>query len=254
MTAAAASTGPGTGPSTGAGTGTGLSVRDLVVKRETFPIVRGATLDVLPGQVTVLLGANGAGKTTLLEALSGVIPAASGAIELDGTALRKMPRRQRARRGLGHVEQGRRIFGELTTEENLLAAARDDWSLDEAFDLFPELGKRRKSRAGLLSGGEQQMLVVARALAAAPKVLMVDEMSLGLAPRVASRLVVTMRTLADSGLGILLVEQFAALALSVGDSAHVLTQGEIVFSGSCQTLSDEPEILRRAYLGEQVSA
>ena len=232
----------------------GLVVRELVVKRETFPIVRGATLDVRPGQITVLLGANGAGKTTLLEALSGVIPAASGTVELDGASLRKMARRERARRGLGHVEQGRRIFGELTTEENLIVAARPDWSLDEAFTLFPELEQRRRSRAALLSGGEQQMLVVARALAARPKVLMVDEMSLGLAPRVASRLVTTMRTLADSGLGILLVEQFAALALSVGDTAHVLTQGELAYSGSCQTLAAQPDILRRAYLGERVNA
>jgi branched-chain amino acid transport system ATP-binding protein len=232
----------------------GLSVRQLVVKRETFPIVRGATLEVRPGKVTVLLGANGAGKTTLLEALSGVIPAAEGTIELDGTPLRKAARRERARRGLGHVEQGRRIFSDLTAEENLIVAARPDWSLDEAFALFPELKQRRGSRAGLLSGGEQQMLVVARALAARPRVLMVDEMSLGLAPRVASRLVATMRTLADSGLGILLVEQFAALALSVGDTVHVLTQGEIVYSGNCQTLAAQPDILRRAYLGEHVNA
>jgi branched-chain amino acid transport system ATP-binding protein len=168
--------------------------------------------------------------------------------------LGKVTRGERARRGLGHVEQGRRIFAELTTEENLIVAARPDWSLDEAFTLFPELEQRRRSRAALLSGGEQQMLVVARALAARPKVLMVDEMSLGLAPRVASRLVTTMRTLADSGLGILLVEQFAALALSVGDTAHVLTQGEIAYSGSCQTLAEQPDILRRAYLGERVNA
>jgi branched-chain amino acid transport system ATP-binding protein len=232
----------------------GLSVRQLVVKRETFPIVRGATLEVRPGKVTVLLGANGAGKTTLLEAISGVIPAAEGTIELDGIPLRKAARRERARRGLGHVEQGRRIFSDLTAEENLIVAARPDWSPAEAFALFPELKQRRASRAGLLSGGEQQMLVVARALAARPRVLMVDEMSLGLAPRVASRLVATMRTLADSGLGILLVEQFASLALSVGDSVHVLTQGEIVYSGSCQTLAAQPDILRRAYLGERVNA
>jgi branched-chain amino acid transport system ATP-binding protein len=230
--------------------GPGLAVAELVVERDTFPIIRGVSFDVPPGEVTVLLGINGAGKTTLLEAISGVIPAAKGTIELDGTGIRKASRRERARRGLGHVEQGRRIFRDLTTEENLLVASRDDWTIDEAFALFPLLKPRRKTRAGLLSGGEQQMLVVARALAVRPKILMADELSLGLGPSVASSLVNTMRTLADAGLGILLVEQFAALALQVGDRAHVLSQGVFAYSGPCQLLKDDPGILKRAYLGE----
>jgi branched-chain amino acid transport system ATP-binding protein len=230
--------------------GRGLIVSGLVVDRDTFPIVRGVTFDVPPGQVTVLLGVNGAGKTTLLEAVSGIIPAASGTIELDGAGLRKASRRERVRRGLGHVEQGRKIFRDLTTEENLQVAGRGDWSIDEAFSLFPLLKPRRRTRAGLLSGGEQQMLVVARALAARPKILMADELSLGLGPSIASALVTTMRTLADGGLGILLVEQFAALALQVGDQAHVLSQGQFAYSGSCQVLKDDPGILKRAYLGE----
>jgi branched-chain amino acid transport system ATP-binding protein len=230
--------------------GRGLTVSELVVERDTFPIVRGVSFDVPPGEVTVLLGVNGAGKTTLLEAISGIIPAAKGTIELDGTAIRKASRRERVRRGLGHVEQGRRIFRDLTTEENLLVAGRGNWSIDEAFSLFPLLKQRRKVRAGLLSGGEQQMLVVARALAARPKILMADELSLGLAPSIATALVTTMRTLADAGLGILLVEQFAALALQVGDRAHVLSQGRFDYSGPCQVLRDDPGILKRAYLGE----
>lgn len=217
-----------------------------------FPIVRGASLRVPMGEVTVLLGGNGAGKTTLLEAISAVIPTARGHLELGGTSLDKLNRRERVRRGLGHVEQGRRIFPELTTEENLVVAARGDWSLRDALTLFPELEPRLAVRADLLSGGEQQMLVVARTLAAQPKVLMVDEMSLGLAPRVASRLIATMRTLADQGFGVLLVEQFADLALNVGDTVYVLTQGEIVYSGACRTLLEQPDILRRAYLGERV--
>jgi branched-chain amino acid transport system ATP-binding protein len=228
----------------------GLVVSDLVVERDTFPIVRGVSFEVPPGEVTVLLGINGAGKTTLLEAISGIIPAAKGTIELDAAGIRKASRRERVRRGLGHVEQGRRIFRDLTTEENLLVAGRQDWSIDEAFAMFPPLKPRRKIRAGLLSGGEQQMLVVARALAARPKILMADELSLGLGPSIATALVTTMRTLAASGLGILLVEQFAALALQVGDRAHVLSQGRFDYSGPCQVLKDRPDILKRAYLGE----
>jgi branched-chain amino acid transport system ATP-binding protein len=234
----------------------GLVLEDVTVQRATFDIVRHASLVAPIGQVTVVLGANGVGKTTLLEAISGVIPAASGTIALAGAGLRGMARRRRARLGLGHIEQGRRVFGQLTAEENLLVAAPRDWSPREAFELFPELEQRRNVRAGLLSGGEQQMLVIARALAVGPKVLMVDEMSLGLAPMISNRLVALMRTLADErGVGVLLVEQFAALALRAGDHAYVLGQGgTIVYDGPCQPLIDSPDILQRAYLGEQVQA
>jgi branched-chain amino acid transport system ATP-binding protein len=229
----------------------GLAIGNLVVRRESSPIIREVSLEVPVGRITVLLGANGGGKTTLLEAVSGVIPATSGTIRMGSAELVKASRRERVRQGLGHVEQGRKVFRELTVEENMSVASRTDWSFDEAFGLFPELELRRKTHAGLLSGGEQQMLVVARALAARPRILMVDEMSLGLAPRVASRLVATMRTLADRGLGVLLVEQFAALALKVGDSVYVLTQGRMAYHGSCEALVKDPDILRRAYLGER---
>lgn len=232
--------------------GAGLVVHDLIVKRESFPIVRGVSLEAPSGKITVLLGANGSGKTTLLESVSGIIPVASGTISLDAVGLEKATRRDRVRHGLGHVEQGRRVFRDLTVEENLLVGSETASFFEEAFSLFPELEPRRKSRAGLLSGGEQQMLVVARALAAQPKILMVDEMSLGLAPRVASRLIAMMRVLADRGQGILLVEQFAELALKIGDHAYVLAQGQIAYGGPCQTLIDRPDILRRAYLGEGV--
>ena len=236
--------------------GDGLVVADVTVQRASFDIVRSASLVAPVGKVTVVLGANGAGKTTLLEALSGVIPVHAGTATLDGVELTSLPRRKRSLLGLGHVEQGRRVFGELTTAENLEIAAHGDWSIDEALSLFPELESRRDVRAGLLSGGEQQMLVIARALSVRPKVLMVDEMSLGLAPRVASRLIAMMRTLADErGVGVLLVEQFASLALKAGDHAYVLGEnGRIVYDGPCQTLLDRPDILRRAYLGESTAA
>jgi branched-chain amino acid transport system ATP-binding protein len=243
------------GSSNGNAARDGLVLTDVTVQRSTFDIVRQASLVAPIGKVTVVLGANGAGKTTLLESISGVIPVASGSVEFNGTDVKSMPRRRRARLGIGHIEQGRRIFGELTTEENILCAAPRDYSVGEAFELFPELQQRRNVRAVMLSGGEQQMLVIARALAVRPKLLMVDEMSLGLAPLIATRLITLMRTLADDrGVGVLLVEQFASLALAAGDRAYVLGEnGRIVYDGACQTLIDHPDILRRAYLGEQVS-
>ena len=228
----------------------GLVVAGLTAERASFPMVREVSLTVPLGAVTVVLGANGAGKTTMLEAISGVIPITHGTITLGGVDLTEATRRFRSLTGLAHVEQGRQVFNELTTEENLEVARRGDWSTDEAFVLFPELEQRRNVRAGLLSGGEQQMLVAARALASQPKVVMVDEMSLGLAPRVAKRLIASMRTLADRGLGVLLVEQYAALALATGDHAYVITQGAVVYDGPCQPLVDHPEVLHRAYLGQ----
>jgi branched-chain amino acid transport system ATP-binding protein len=229
----------------------GLVVSGLTVERVSFPVVHGISIQAPLGQVTVVLGANGAGKTTMLEAISGVIPAAGGKVELGGTDITSISRRHRARAGLSHVEQGRTVFSELTAEENLQIAKRGDWTFNEAYDLFPELKERRHVRAGLLSGGEQQMLVIARAMSAQPKLLMVDEMSLGLAPRVAKRLIGSIRTLASQGTGVLLVEQYAGLALAVGDHAYVVAQGRLVYDGPCQTLVEQPEVLRRAYLGER---
>jgi branched-chain amino acid transport system ATP-binding protein len=231
----------------------GLTVDRLIAERVSFPVVHEVSISAPLGQVTVVLGANGAGKTTLLEAISGVIPIAGGTVALDGADLTHVSRRARALAGLAHVEQGRHVFDELTAEENLEVARRGTWSPDEAFTLFPELEERRNVRAGLLSGGEQQMLVTARAMASQPKLLMVDEMSLGLAPRVAKRLISSMRTLAEAGTGVLLVEQYAGLALEVGDRAYVITQGRTVYDGPCQPLIDRPEVLHRAYLGEHVA-
>jgi branched-chain amino acid transport system ATP-binding protein len=225
-----------------------LKVTNLVVKRVGLPVVRSATLFVEPGSISVLLGANGAGKTTLLESLSGVTPSAEGAIELDGEAIHGIRPGARARRGLAHIEQGRTVFQTLTTEENLRAASRRA-DLDQAYELFPELEKRRNVRAGLLSGGEQQMLVIARALQTRPKTIMIDEMSAGLAPIVVGRLMAAVRKLADTGLAVLLVEQFAALALSIGDHAYVLRRGRIVYDGPCPALAQSPDLLHRLYLG-----
>jgi branched-chain amino acid transport system ATP-binding protein len=226
---------------------TALAVNDLVVPRMGSPIVRGVSLGVEPGEITVLLGANGAGKTTLLEAISGVIPATSGSVTLDGRDLLSMSRDRRARIGLSHVEQGRTVFPDLTVEENLAVVTRS--SCDDLFEMFPSLAKRRSSRAGLLSGGEQQMLVIARALATDPQMLMIDEMSLGLAPIIVSQLVPMVAGLAERGIGVLLVEQFAPLALSIGHRAVVMSRGEVAYDGGCRELLDDPNRLREIYLG-----
>lgn len=226
----------------------GLDVRGLEVQRAGFPIVTGVDLTVAPGQITVLLGPNGAGKTTLLEALSGRIPAAGGTARLDGADVLRMSRRARARHGLAHVEQGRTVFGDLTVTENLLVAAGDG-QLGPAFEMFPELRRRTEVPARALSGGEQQMLVLARAMLGRPRVLLIDEMSLGLAPVIVQRLLPAVRTLAEQGMAVLLVEQYAALALSVGSDAMVLFRGRIVLRDSAAELSRHSDRLHQAYLG-----
>jgi branched-chain amino acid transport system ATP-binding protein len=229
-----------------------LKITDLVVNRVGLPVVRQASLVVERGSVSVLLGANGAGKTTLLEGLSGVIATAGGTIELQGQAIQGFRPGARARQGLAHVEQGRTVFRMLTTHENLRSASKHA-DVDQAYALFPELEKRRDVRAGLLSGGEQQMLVIARALLTRPKAIMIDEMSAGLAPIVVGRLVAAVRKLAEGGLAVLLVEQFAALALSIGDRAYVLRRGEIVYDGPCPALAQSPDLLHRLYLGDNAA-
>jgi branched-chain amino acid transport system ATP-binding protein len=229
-----------------------LEVRDLHVERSGSTIVRGVNLGVPAGEVTVLLGANGAGKTTLLEAISGVIAAQQGTITLGDQDVTKAARSTRARLGLAHVEQGRAIFPDLTVEENFLVCAPRS-KIDAGFMLFPELQKRRNARAALLSGGEQQMLVISRGLVNRPSVLLLDEMSLGLAPTVIKRLIPVVRRLADDGVGVLLVEQFAALALSVGDRAYVLVRGQIAYEGRAEDLKDDPDRLHDLYLGTNLA-
>ena len=227
-----------------------LDVTDVTIERAHLPIVRSASLTVEPGAVAVLLGANGAGKTTLLEGVSGAIGIRSGQVTLAGRRIDRMRVYRRARAGLAHVEQNRTVFRELSTADNLRAACPADGSIEEAFELFPELRRQQRVPAGLLSGGEQQMLTVARALVGRPKVLLIDEMSLGLAPVVVRRLVRAVRELAGTGVGVLLVEQFAALALSIADHAYVLAKGEIVFDGAPGELAGDEELLRRLYLGD----
>lgn len=230
-----------------------LSIEDVSVDRAGLPVVRGVSLRVDRGAVTVLLGANGAGKTTLLEGVSGAIPLSSGEIRLDGERIDRLRAWRRARAGLAHVEQDRAVFREMSTLDNLRAACRSGADPERVLELFPELRKQLHAPAGLLSGGEQQMLVVGRALLGEPRYLLIDEMSLGLAPIVVERLAGAVRSLADEGVGVLLVEQFAALALRIADHAYVMARGEVVFSGNPEELSADEALLRALYLGQSPS-
>jgi branched-chain amino acid transport system ATP-binding protein len=224
----------------------GLAVRDLGVARDGTPVLRNIGLNVPSEQVTVLLGANGAGKTTLLEAISGCVQITSGTVTIDGTDVQRVSREKRARLGLAHIQQGRVVFPDLTVEENLLVAGpRSEFG--STFELFPELKQLRSRRAGLLSGGEQQMVVIARALVSRPKVIMLDELSLGLAPAVVMRMARLVPQLAQSGAAVLLVEQFASVALSVASRAYVLAHGEIAYEGSPEQL--DANRLGDLYLG-----
>jgi branched-chain amino acid transport system ATP-binding protein len=225
----------------------GLELNGVSVQRNGFTIVHDVSLRAARGEVTVVLGPNGAGRTTLVEAVSGVLPIQGGTMRLNNTAFERLPRVKRHRLGLAHVEQGRSIFSRLTVDENLSTGSRDG-KTDKAYEWFPELAKRRNIGGSSLSGGEQQMLVIARALLGEPTLMMVDELSLGLAPIVVKRLMVIIRNLADAGVGILLVEQFAHLALEIGDRAYVMNRGSLVLEGSCAELRKNPEKLHQAYL------
>jgi len=226
-----------------------LKLNDVTVSRGVGPVISNVTLEVTPGEVTTLVGPNGAGKTSLLESLSGVIGISSGSIELDGVDISKMSRRRRSNAGLAHVQQGRMIFPSLTVKENLQLTARTKADMDEALALFPELEKRLDSATVLLSGGEQQMVVLARAFASKPKYILLDEMSLGLAPVVFLRLIPVIEQIAQTGVGVLLVEQFAHLALKIASDALVITSGHVSYHGAADALLKNPELLKKAYLG-----
>jgi branched-chain amino acid transport system ATP-binding protein len=211
------------------------------------------SFDIPPGEVTALLGPNGAGKSSLVLAVAGVLPAA-GSIKLgDRELVGRRPEKIRAA-GVAVVPEGRRLLPELTVEDNLQVAtfmlprsqARE--RRDHALELFPELQARLTAKARSLSGGEQQMVVLAQALVSQPRILLIDELSLGLAPVVVKRLIPTIRTVADSGVGVLLIEQFATLALGLANSAHVMEGGELRFSGTASELRESPELLESAYL------
>ncbi|WP_380282714.1 ABC transporter ATP-binding protein [Kitasatospora purpeofusca] len=226
-----------------------LALRDVRISRAEAPVVHGVSLDVAPASVTVLLGANGAGKTTLMDGIAGLVRCTSGTVSLDGRPIDKLSTYRRATAGLAYVEQARSVFRTLTVEQNLLVAQRDGADLDTAYRLFPELDKRRGLQAGHLSGGEQQMLVLGRALVSRPRTILIDEMSSGLAPVVVHRLMRAVADLVDLGIAVLLIEQFAHLALEIGERAYVLSKGRIAYDGPCAELRGDADRLHDFYFG-----
>ncbi|QBE49753.1 ABC transporter ATP-binding protein [Leucobacter triazinivorans] len=227
-----------------------LHLSGVTVSRGAGPVVSDVDLTLRQGEILALVGPNGAGKTSLLESISGVIGHSGGDIAIDGESIAKWKRVQRSRAGIAHIEQGRAIFPSLTVRENLLLTAKTDAAVQEVLASFPELQKRIDSQAVLLSGGEQQMVVLARAFASRPRFLLIDEMSLGLAPVVFMRLLPLIQQFAESGVGVLLVEQFTHLALGIANDAMVVSSGRVSHAQApAAALRDDEAMLRQAYLG-----
>jgi branched-chain amino acid transport system ATP-binding protein len=232
-----------------------LAVEDLHVYYGEIHALRGIAFEVHAGEIVALLGNNGAGKTTTLKSISGLLAPRQGRIVLEGKALAGVPPHGVVQRGIAHVPEGRRIFNRLTIRENLMMGAyrrTDDAvanDLERVFGLFPILRERGEQVGGTLSGGEQQMLAIARALMARPRLLLLDEPSMGLAPVVVERIFETVLDINRQGTTILLVEQNAAMALSVAHRGYVLETGRIALSGTAAELAENSEV-RSAYLGE----
>jgi branched-chain amino acid transport system ATP-binding protein len=231
-----------------------LRLEALSVERGGRPVLREVSLDVPPGEVTALLGPNGAGKSTLVLAVAGVLRPSSGRVLLGDRDLTRRPPERIRRAGVAVVAEGRRVLKDLSIADNLRVATygldggQAEQGINYALELFPELSRRWNTSALLLSGGEQQMIVLAQALVSRPSVLIVDELSLGLAPLVVKRLVPTLASVAAAGVGVLLIEQFAHVALGLAESAYVLQGGRIRYHGSAGELKANPDLLHSAYL------
>ncbi|MDQ1712866.1 MAG: branched-chain amino acid transport system ATP-binding protein [Frankiaceae bacterium] len=233
-----------------------LEVRDLRVSYGKIEAVKGISFSVGAGQVVTLIGGNGAGKTTTLRTLSGLLPAVSGEVWFEGERIDGRPAHEIVKRGIAHSPEGRKIFPRMTVAENLELGAftrRDRAAVGEdiarVYELFPVLGERSTQAAGTLSGGEQQMLAMGRAMMSRPRLLMLDEPSMGLSPIMMERIFSTIRTLKDSGTTILLVEQNAQAALTLADQGYVIETGSIVLADEGRKLLGNEQV-RKAYLGE----
>lgn len=232
-----------------------LEVRDLSVYFGVIQAIKNISFDVDAGEVVALIGANGAGKTTTLHTVTGLLPAASGTITLDGKDLSKVPAHKIVSMGMAHVPEGRRVFASLSVYDNLKMGAytRKDKneieaSLEMVFEAFPRLQERRNQVAGTLSGGEQQMLAMGRALMSKPRIILMDEPSMGLSPLYVTEIFEIIKKIKSEGTTVLLVEQNANMALQVADRAYVLETGRIIMDGKASDLMND-ERVRKAYLG-----
>ncbi len=233
-----------------------LEVKDLEVCYGVIRAVKGVSFSVEKGEVIALIGANGAGKTTILHTITGLIPAKSGSVVFEGKELTKTPAHKIVGMGMAHVPEGRRVFQQLSVLENLRLGAytRKDKagireSLEKVYARFPRLEERKNQIAGTLSGGEQQMLAMGRALMSNPRIILMDEPSMGLSPLLVSEIFDIIRVISESGTTVLLVEQNAKKALSIADRAYVLETGSITLSGKASDLMHDPSV-QKAYLGE----
>lgn len=233
-----------------------LSVKDLNVYYGVIHAIQNVSFEVEEGEIIALLGANGAGKTTILHTITGLVPAKSGSVEFMGQDLRKTPAHKIVSMGVAHVPEGRRIFAQLSVYENLKMGAytRKDKneiaeSLETVYTRFPRLKERRNQMAGTLSGGEQQMLAMGRALMSHPKIMLMDEPSMGLSPIFVTEIFDIIQAINESGTTVLLVEQNARKTLSIADRAYVLETGKVALSGKASDLMDDPSV-KKAYLGE----
>ena len=231
-----------------------LKVSDLNVYYGAIHAVKGVSFEVLPGEIVTLIGANGAGKTTILNTVAGLLHPTVGSVEFEGKSLANVPAHRIVNQGLALVPEGRRVFLQMTVEENLEMGAytrpkeEAGYSLEKVFYQFPRLKERRNQVAGTLSGGEQQMLAMGRALMSSPKLMMLDEPSMGLAPILVDQIFDIIKNLHLSGTTILLVEQNAQMALSVADRGYVLETGRLVSTGTGAELLED-ESVKKAYLG-----
>jgi branched-chain amino acid transport system ATP-binding protein len=230
-----------------------LEINDIRASYGLIEALHGVSLEVEAGEVVTLIGSNGAGKSTVLRAISGLTPAGSGSIHFDGEEITYLTPMQIVGRGISHVPEGRRCFPRMTVRENLELGAylrhgdvSDD--IDRVFELFPRLAERERQAAGTMSGGEQQMLAIGRAMMARPRLLLMDEPSMGIAPILVERIYETIAEISQSGTTILLVEQNAHYGLGVAARGYVIETGRIVLSGPAELISEDPKV-REAYLG-----
>jgi branched-chain amino acid transport system ATP-binding protein len=235
-----------------------LEVSDVEVRYGAIAALKGISFTVGEGEIVAMLGANGAGKTTTQKTVSGMMRPAAGSITFEGTRIDGIPAHELISLGICHVPEGRHVFPRMTVAENLeMGAFRfktvDRADLDRVIELFPRLGERMKQQAGTLSGGEQQMLAIGRALMGKPRLLLLDEPSMGLAPMVVAQIFDIIREINQSGVTVLLVEQNAAQALALAHRGYVLETGEIVLQGTGQELLADNRV-RAAYLGEEIAA